>query len=76
MLWPLPELDMTGLTTHGSPTAIRRRDGFLAALGEDVARGFEPQVPRRKIADPVAVHGQLDCPGRRRDAPSVAFQFA
>jgi len=43
-------------------------------LDEDVARGRQPKVARGKIADPVAIHRQLDRSGRGHDVPPFALE--
>ena len=52
-----------------------RGDRLFARLGENVARGGQPQLLRREVADAVAVHGQLDGFRRRHDMPALALKF-
>ncbi len=71
----MPELDITGLTTHGQADVVGRGDRFVAALGEAILGSDEPKLARREIADAVAVHGQLDGLGRGRDPPAFGFEL-
>ena len=75
MLWPLPELDITGFTTQGSPTSATAAIASSRDFGEFVARGDEVELACGEFADAVAVHGQLDRFGRGRDAPAFLFQL-
>ena len=65
---------MTGLITHGRPTASAAASASFAALGELVTRRDQAKLAGGEFADAVAVHRQLHRLGRRRNAPALALQ--
>ena len=69
-LWPLPEDDITGLTTHGRPIVGDRGAVVLERVDEAVGRGRQAERFRGEAADAFAIHRQARG-ARGRDHPRV-----
>ncbi len=65
---------MTGLIDARQPDLRGGGDGLVAAFGEAVLRGGEAKLARGKVADAVAVHGQLHRLGGGGHAPAFVLQ--
>ena len=66
---------MTGLTTQGRPTCSAAASASSRLSANWYLRRDEAELARGEIADPVAVHGQLDRLRRRRDAPPFLLEL-
>ena len=71
----MPELDITGFTTHGRPTSCAAAIASSRLSAKRYCEVINPSSLRREVADAVAVHGQLDGLGRRRDLPAFALEL-
>lgn len=58
VLWPLPEDDITGLTTHGALDCGDRLAVFGSGIDKAVRRGRQAQGFGDQATDAFAVHGQ------------------
>ena len=64
---PLPEEDISGLTTQGKPIFAAASLQFAERCGVEIPRRLQPQFLRREVADGLAVHREIHGPGARYD---------